>query len=477
MKNQNLIKYKKYIFFILLAAVFLSVSPLANAADAATAEELTASASITASDGRTPTELRDGSNYTRTAFSAGETLHIQSEEKISGIYIIWHKLYGTWTLTAGETAKTCGTQGFLHEYVTLDTPAESVSLTLPQTDTAICEIHLFSEGTLPDWVQVWNPPCERADLMLLSTHSDDEQLFFLGVLPYYAGELGLKVQVVYMTNHWDTDSRPHEQLNGLWTVGVRNYPIIGPFPDDADTLSRKGEAVSETLARALQIYGEENLVKFQTEMIRRFRPQVIVAHDLEGEYHHGAHMVNTFSLQKALEQSNSAEYDPDSAQTYGLWDVPKTYIHLWPENQVTMNWDLPLSKFNGKTAYEVSKLGYACHESQQWTWFTKWIQGEGISKASDIAKYSPCRYGLYRTTVGSDTGKNDFMENITPYPDPTPEPTPSPLPTAAPTPSESPAKEEKSGQSPWLTAALLIAAALLITLIAAFSAARKKHKR
>ena len=477
MKNHAAKLYGNYIwiFFLFLLPV-LSIPFTGNTAEPA-AEELTAGTSVIRSGGQALDVLKDGSEYTRADFSPGETITLQSDEDIASVYIIWHKIYGEWTLEAAGISKTCGTRGFLHEYVTLDTPAKNVTVTLPQTETAICEIHLFSEGTPPAWVQTWDDPCERADLMLLSTHSDDEQLFFSGVLPYYAGELGLKVQVVYMTNHWDTDSRPHEQLNGLWTVGVRNYPVIGDFPDDADTLSRSGESVSETLSRALQIYGEEDLVKFQTEMIRRFRPQVIVAHDLEGEYHHGAHMANTYSLQKALEVSGDEAYEPDSAQKYGVWDVPKTYIHLWQENQVTMNWDIPLSKFDGKTAYEVSKMGYACHESQQWTWFTEWLQGDGIDKASDIQKYSPCQYGLYRTTVGSDTGKNDFMENITPYPDPTPVPTPSPAPSAPAPTDVSAVKKEEGGQSSWLAAAVLMIVALLIILAAAYAAVRKKHGR
>ena len=51
----------------------------------------------------------------------------------------------------------------------------------------VCDISVFSEGDLPQWVQVWQPQCEKADIMLLSTHSDDEQLFFAGLLPSLIG--------------------------------------------------------------------------------------------------------------------------------------------------------------------------------------------------------------------------------------------------------------------------------------------------
>ena len=92
-----------------------------------------------------------------------------------------------------------------------------------------------------------------------------------------------------------------------------------------------------------------------------------------------------------------------------------------------MNWDVPLEKFDGKTAFEVSKEGYLCHRSQQWTWFTRWLTGtvsgvaDTIKKASEIKTYSPCEYGLYKSTVGVDT-KADLVDNIVLYKDQTPPP-------------------------------------------------------
>ena len=143
-------------------------------------------------------------------------------------------------MTADGISYTVGTNGFLHEYVDVDLlcgkQVYEITVTVPKK-MCVCDISVFSEGDLPQWVQVWQPQCEKADIMLLSTHSDDEQLFFAGLLPYYAGEVGAAVQVVYLTNHWDTQNRPHEQINGLWTVGVKNYPVVGYFPDDVDTLT------------------------------------------------------------------------------------------------------------------------------------------------------------------------------------------------------------------------------------------------
>ena len=441
--------------------------------------------------------LLDADYTTYVTLSGGDQLKISSEEAFSSIYIIWNKIPGEWTLSAAGASYTLGQYGYLHEFVDLreqtGTAVNEATVSIPK-DIAVCDIYAFTEGNLPDWVQVWQPPCQQADLMLFSTHSDDEQLFFAGILPYYAGEIGAAVQVVYLTNHWDVQNRPHEQINGLWTVGVRNYPIVGPFPDDADTLSREGESPEETLRRTLEIFGEDALIEFQVEMIRRFKPQVIVGHDINGEYQHGAHIANTYSLQKALEPAADPQAYPDSAH-YGTWVGPKTYIHLWDENKIVMNWDEPLSRFGGKTAFEVSKEGYACHRSQQWTWFTRWLTGTGdgeadtITKASEITRYSPCEYGLYRTTVGPDT-KADFLDHITLYRDqvqdpPLEEPTAEPeMPTTAPTAVPSPrqtAERTESEQKPELRTILIYCAmaacVLCIVIMALLSAHSQKKKR
>ena len=117
-------------------------------------------------------------------------------------------------------------------------------------------------------------------------------------------------------------------------------------------------------------------------------------------------MLNTDTLIKALELSGSAENYPDSAEKYGTWDVPKTYLHLYAENPVTMNWDVQLDKFGNKTAYEVALESFNIYNSQTAN-YTVHKEGGGV--------YDCHAFGLYRTTVGADTGKNDFMENITPY--------------------------------------------------------------
>ena len=96
-------------------------------------------------------------------------------------------------------------------------------------------------------------------------------------------------------------------------------------------------------------------------------------------------MLFSHAVAESVETSNDSSVFPESASNYGTWDVPKTYLHLYTENKITMNLRLPLSRMGNRTSIEVQTAEYSCAD-----------------------------FGLYRTTVGNDTG-NDMLENITTY--------------------------------------------------------------
>lgn len=373
------------------------------------ADDITNSSTIKINDNNANSKLTDSNENSYITIKNTDIISISSEEEIKGLYIIYELSSKQGIITIDNKNIAIGENNFLHDYINLENN-NSKELTINYNeDVKIGEIYILSKGALPEYVEVWNSPLDNnADLLLLSTHSDDEQLFFLGLLPTYVAK-GANVQVVYFVNHFDNPKRLHEQLHGLYTVGIRNYPIMGIVPD----------AYSESLNGAINNIEKANLtvddtINFQVEMIRRFKPSVVVGHDEQGEYSHGQHILNTHVLKIALEKTNDDTYHLDSYEKYGLWDVPKTYIHLYKENQITMDYDTPLEYFNGKTAYEVSKEGYSKHNSQQWTWFTKWIKGSNnqYTKSTDIKTYSPNEFGLYRTLVGEDIQKNDMFENL-----------------------------------------------------------------
>ncbi|MDD3832401.1 MAG: PIG-L family deacetylase [Oscillospiraceae bacterium] len=293
---------------------------------------------------------------------------------------------------------TCGTSGFLHEYIKISNPGRSFTLTLHNQDGMIMDIYAFGPNETPGWVQRWQPMLDKADMLVFSTHADDEHLWYGGTLPVYAGEYKKKVQVAYLISHGKARNeyyRNHELLDGLWKVGVRSYPMISDFEDYYAT----------SLKEAFTLYNEEAMIKYAVMLLRRFKPDVVVGHDPNGEYGHGVHSLCSHCLKEAIPKSSNPEYDLKTASEHGLWKIKKCYLHLYNKNRIVMDWDVPLKAFGGKTGFEMAVAGYKCHLSQQSKWF--YVPGKG-----DI---NDCRkFGLYFTTVGKDVAKNDFFEHIAP---------------------------------------------------------------
>lgn len=387
----------KWIMICLLTLAFMCLDIQTVRAEAISPEEL----EVYFEDGTSVGKLLDG-NYNTYTDVSGKKLVIENARNVAGIYFIWDKPTGDYYIMADDMSDPNNEMNWekipateiIHQYVDLSYEGDWILVEMPE-EAILCDIYFLDFGELPEWVQVWQEPYQSADMLFIPTHADDELLFFGGAIPYYAGELGLKVQVAYMTNHWGERYRPHELLNGLWTAGDTAYPIIGPFPD----------IYSESLEHARTLYDEEEVVGFMVELIRRFKPYVILGHDINGEYGHGVHMYNTYALMQALEISNDPEQYIESAVQYGVWNVPKTYLHLYDRNIINMEWDTPLERFDGKDGFQVAKDAFVCHDSQN---------DYLVVERTKSSKFCCTLFGLYRTTVGEDVQMNDFMENIRP---------------------------------------------------------------
>ena len=409
----------KWIAVLICCLLLLPLIPRVAADEVA--DNITSGTVISSTSYDSTAFLTDGNIKTYKTGKAG-TITLENDTGMAGIYILFDLEYGSYTVTDNESGNsfTAGSHGFLHEFLDLEEAfgkcPTSVTLEFSNGKPRISEISVYSSGATPENVQRWDAPHDGgADIVLFAAHGDDDQLFFAGLLPYYAGQLDCRVQVVYLTDHRnDTNSRTHEMLNGLWAVGVDAYPVFGSFADfRIDDLQGSYDYYKSAYGTS-----QDDLLSFVVEQIRRFKPLVAVGHDLNGEYGHGMHMVYADLLTKAIQISGDETQFTKSATEYGVWQVQKMYLHLYEENAIVLDYDQPLDQFGGMTAFEVTqKLGYPCHESQQWTWFTGWINGKNdpITLASQIKKYNPCKFGLYYSSVGEDVQKNDFLENIITY--------------------------------------------------------------
>ena len=267
-----------------------------------------------------------------------------------------------------------------------------IQLKLTAKDQSICRLGVYSAGELPADAQRWNPPVDKADLMVLSTHQDDELIFMGGTIPYYAVALQKPLVVVYMTNC--ARYRRAEALNALWKMGVRDYP---------DFINLQDDKVGSIEAGIKLWGGKDNVLSLVVERIRRYKPEVIVTQDLNGEYGHNQHKITARCAKYAIDAAADPAQYPESAQKYGAWQVKKLYHHLYDENKIVMDWEKPLEAFGGKTALEIAKIGMKEHSSQTDAFAVK-----------SHGTYDNSKFGLYFTTVGEDEAKDDFLEHIDP---------------------------------------------------------------
>jgi LmbE family N-acetylglucosaminyl deacetylase len=346
-------------------------------------------------------KVHDGNRQTawKAASTTGEYLSISIPQRdgSGGIYIQWGVVPERWQLEISEDGSNWtdayqSTTRFINEYVPLGRIPSHVRIEAAGSWTmSVSEINVFAGTSLPASVQQWQPTVQKADLMVIPAHPDDEVIYFGGTLPSYSGQQHKHTVVVYMTS--SPMIRKFEALDGLWSVGVREYPVFLGLPNK----------YSSTLKDAAKSWGgEDKTVALLVEQIRRFKPDVIVTHDEMGEYGHGAHRLTSAAVEQAVKASPDSQKFIASAAKYGTWVVKKCYIHLLKDNETRMNWEEPLTAFDGKTAEEMAKVGYACHVSQHFH----------DRPVEDSGKYDNSLFGLYYSSVGPDIKGGDFFENV-----------------------------------------------------------------
>lgn len=348
-------------------------------------------------NGEQAEKLNDNNYFTYEKVKANNTIEIYSPKDIVGVYIIYYLNAQIGELSYNGHWQRIGNNGFLHEYIELDGQSNLIDLTY-KNDVTIKEIFLFDKVS-PDWVEKWENPHDDADILLFPAHGDDEHIFFAGLIPKMIDD-GKKIQVAYFVDHSNWPIRYDEQLRGLWEAGLRNYPLFGIIPD----------AYSTSLDGALKNLKKSNVTiddatKYMVDTIRKFKPEVVVAHDENGEYGHGQHRLSTYVLENAINYLNDENYESD----YEPFMPYKIYIHLYEKNQIIMDYDIPLATFGGKTAFRVSMDALKKHESQK---RTRWNEWQKLNNAKEIEKYSPMYFGLYYSSVGYVNEDNNLFYNI-----------------------------------------------------------------
>ena len=314
--------------------------------------------------------------------------------------------------------------------VKLEANCCSVEIAAKDEPFRICEVSVLSRGRFPDSLPMPGPSVERTDILIVTTHPDDEWIFLGAVYPIYVQERGYTGTFAYVTT--PSMGRVHEAINSVWTANMRTMPYFLGFPDvsGSQPKSKKDTFKAEAVTLAL------------VRLYRKIKPLVVVSQDPDnGEYGHWQHIISARCALEAATLAQDSAYDPESAEEYGVWTVKKVYQHLAEKGRIMLDAYSPLSAYNGMSAFEVAQRAFSEHKSQQKYSYRPTKKTSGM--------YDMRRFGLTFTSVGQDTDsdmfehieENDLAEvilNATPTPSPTPEPTPTPTPTPEPTPTPTP---------------------------------------
>ena len=312
----------------------------------------------------------------------------------------WKKLPDSFTavLTGRDgsvISETVYETGFYLDSIPLTEDVASVRITPVGKGCALSTLRVYPSAYAEHAVQSWKKLPDKVDMMLFSAHQDDELLFFGGMIPYYSAA-GKTVAVTYMTDC--NRDRYREALDGLWTTGLRYHPVFIGWRD----VDIGSPVVGMNVWKQSTPDPQRDIVR----VIRKYRPDVIVTHDFNGEYGHIQHRLTAELVSKGAVLAADPAYDPD----FGLdpWEVKKVYSHLYEKNQIMLDWEQPLEEGTDFTPLMLASEAYQKHQSQTY-YFT--MERHGVL-------YDNHCFGLVHSTVGEDVLKNDIFENVPEFREP-----------------------------------------------------------
>lgn len=277
-------------------------------------------------------------------------------------------------------------------YYELENGVAGILIRSGDTNNGLNKLRIYEQGKVSQVVQQWKDTPEKIDLMLIVAHMNDETLYFSGVLSQLSAQ-GKNVLVVYMTG--DDRNKHAEALDCLWTHGVKIHPVFVGFQDYK----------VDSYSKAEWLWGSENTYEAIIGLLRKYKPDVVLTQDWDGEYGHYQHIMTSRYTVKSVEAAGNAEICPKSAEAYGVWDVPKLYLHLGDEDKkLDLHFNRAMEELDGRSPMQIAFMAMDKHYSQ--------LKNPTYSLLVDGRDYDCTWFSLYRSTVGEDIEKNSFFENL-----------------------------------------------------------------
>ena len=348
-------------------------------------------------------KLTDGSCLTGWKMGKGKTLKITFPEgrKMHSLQLEFIEIRHDIHITV------YGKDGVLEDYInenigsfyitdySLPEGAVGAEIALEDGSDTLAELYVYEEGRVPNVAQHWEQVPEKVDVMLIIAHRNDECLFFGGIIPWCVSQ-GKRVAVVYMTD--PSLGRPSytETLNALWVMGLRYYPLYLGMVDERNTWEQT----------ILDWGGYENMYEKTVGVIRKYKPDVVIGHDLNGEFGHFNHILTADATLNGVLLAGDETACPESAAEWGVWEVPKYYIHLWkPENRINVDFKTPLESLMNLSPLQTAYVAFEKHTTEA-------HHSEVYSLDSFGKDYDNTCFSLYRSLVGDDVKNDSFFENL-----------------------------------------------------------------
>lgn len=196
-------------------------------------------------------------------------------------------------------------------------------------------LFLFQTGIHAQSQYSWEAQPTKAAILVVVAHPDDEAGYFGGVMTYYGKILKLPIVFALMTNGHGNDPagtnllRNNEAQCATWNYGIKNRPLFGGFRDAC--LNQNIECNWREWG------GREKAAEWVTYLIRKYKPDVVMANDLNGEYGHPNHMGAGHALMDAYYAASNPEKFKSQLESTGsnvngreivkVWQAKKLYLH------------------------------------------------------------------------------------------------------------------------------------------------------
>ena len=324
----------------MLLMVILLMSVCCAAMAEKDAPEITAGCQIELSGVKNPKNMTDRKFTTNSESKPQKnpTLTISSDKAIRGLYLCFQKKpesYEIQVKRGGSWETYCAGNAFIHAFYALDGVQDVRVYTAGSGKQVLGfnEVYVFGEGRLPGWVQRWEPTPEKSDILFAVAHPEEELLYLGGAIPYYAREQERTVAVALLS--YANTTRRSEFLNGLWSMGYRQYPVIGEFK------TAKAKSMKAAYKSA---GGEQKVISWLANVLEQTKPEVLAGPDENGEGNNSQRMMLADACRKVFLTSNG-------------WQPRKLYLHLFGNsgNQVVFDWNQPMEKLGGRTGIGLAR--------------------------------------------------------------------------------------------------------------------------